>query len=89
VVSLYLEKPPRIFSEQPTCSPRVSLSIDQEGLAYLYERLCLWNYYENSSSAEENPLGARSRKRGYKNGRSMVSSKVRGGSQVQNINSPL
>lgn len=25
--------------------------------------------------------------RGYKNGRSMVSSKVRGGSQVQNLNS--
>jgi hypothetical protein len=63
VFSLYLEKPPCIFSEQLTCSPRVSSPIDQEGIAYLYESLCLWNYYERSSSAEENQLGARSRKR--------------------------
>ena len=62
------------------------MSIDQEGFACLYETLCLWYYYERSSSAEESPLGAGNRKKDCKNRISMVRSEVIGRSGVQDLN---
>jgi hypothetical protein len=62
------------------------LSIDKEGLGYLYETHCLWYYHEHLSSDEESPLGAGSRKRSWKAGRSMIRVEVRAGSGVQKLN---